>query len=279
MIKLKIDKNLKKDLEQIAEDEFSTPEGVLRRGLIVYMKYLKRIDISNALKCKNSMDKVEKFIKELAEEHNASIDDIVFYCIDAYRDKVLNIGLNQRLKLSGRDEVLICIDDFYRGKMIGLYNKEENPQGKLTELLKLKAEEYKIERMEELELYITNAKIKLKKVEGEYEQLKKDCKAANIEYTKITGEYTALKALSIIKLTAKQRLEHKAKLESKRGEFYDISSKTTILEARLESKKSELLETQQDIGYMISCKEKEEIPSSAFIGKYSPTKEGVINEE
>lgn len=277
MIKLKIDKDLKNDLEKIAEDRFNTPEGILRIGLVLYLQYLNRTDISEELKGENAIDRTEKIIKELAEEYNASIDYIVFCCIDAYRAKVLNMGPKRRLQLSKRNEVLVFIDDIYKGKFICFYS-EKSSLDNLQKTFKLKMEENRIKRMEELELYIINAKNKLNKVEKEYELLKKDYSEANKKYSRISGEHQALSVFSIIKLTAKQRINHKEKIDRKNRELAEMAKLTTELDDELKLKSSQLNEIKSDLEYMINCKNKEDIPSAAFIEKYKPIKEGVVNE-
>ena len=75
---LKIDINLQNDLINIAESEYSTAEGVLIRGLIIYTKYLKKLDLTGFFKGKKGIEEAEKYIIALSKEYNESINEVVY---------------------------------------------------------------------------------------------------------------------------------------------------------------------------------------------------------
>ena len=263
---LKVSKDLKRDLEQIAEQEFSTPEGVLRRGLIIYLMYLKHIDISQTLKGKKGIEEAEQIIINLSEEYNNSIDDIIFACIDAYRCKVIGMSIDDRLSLSNREYIYLFIDDFMRGKILGIY-KEEYKSIELSRAFAIEREKNRIEQEKELELCIEGARNKLKSLESELKIKNADYTKANMKYTEVAATYSVLKATSIIKLTAKQRMDHKDKLENKEAEFQRMSLNVSRLMSEVEKIKKDIDSISCDIGCMNGIKSNEDINIGEF-GKY-----------
>lgn len=263
---LKVSKDLKRDLEQIAEQEFSTPEGVLRRGLIIYLMYLKHTDISQTLKGKKGIEEAEQIIINLSEEYNNSIDDIIFACIDAYRCKVIGMSIDDRLSLSNREYIYLFIDDFMRGKILGIY-KEEYKSIELSRAFAIEREKNRIEQEKELELCIEGARNKLKSLESELKIKNADYTKANMKYTEVAATYSVLKATSIIKLTAKQRMDHKDKLENKEAEFQRMSLNVSRLMSEVEKIKKDIDSISCDIGCMNGIKSNEDINIGEF-GKY-----------
>ena len=263
---LKVSKDLKRDLEQIAEQEFSTPKGVLRRGLIIYLMYLKHIDISQTLKGKKGIEEAEQIIINLSEEYNNSIDDIIFACIDAYRCKVIGMSIDDRLSLSNREYIYLFIDDFMRGKILGIY-KEEYKSIELSRAFAIEREKNRIEQEKELELCIEGARNKLKSLESELKIKNADYTKANMKYTEVAATYSVLKATSIIKLTAKQRMDHKDKLENKEAEFQRMSLNVSRLMSEVEKIKKDIDSISCDIGCMNGIKSNEDINIGEF-GKY-----------
>lgn len=274
---LKISKDLKRDLEQIAEQEFSTPEGVLRRGLIIYLMYLKHIDISQTLKGKKGIEEAEQIIINLSEEYKNSIDDIIFACIDAYRSKVIGMGIDDRLSLSNREYIYIFIDDPYIGKKLGIY-KEEYKSSELSKTLAIAKEKFRMEQEKELEQCIEGARNKLKSLESELKIKNAEYTKANIKYTEVAARYSVLRNTSILKLTAKQRIDHKTKLENKEAEFQRMSLEVARLMSKVEKINQDIELISHDIRSMNRMKENEDIEIGEF-GKYRKFINGVINNE
>ena len=246
---LKISKDLKRNLEEIAEQEFSTPEGVLRRGLIIYLMYLKHIDISQTLKGEKGIEEAEQIIINLSEEYNNLIDDIIFACIDAYRCKVIGMSIDDRLSLSNREY------------------KEEYKSIELSRVLAIEKEKNRIEQEKQLELCIEGARNKLKSLESELKTKNAEYIKANMKYTEVAATYSVLKATSIIKLTAKQRIDHKDKLEKKEAEFQRMSLNVSRLISEVEGIKKDIDSISCDIGCMDGMKSNEDINIGEF-GKY-----------
>lgn len=266
---LKIDKQLLNDLNDIADMEYSTPEGILIRGLIIYVKYAQRIDLTGSFKGKKGIEAAEKYIEELSKISGQDINEIVFGCIDAYRAKVICKTPVKRIELSRRDEIYLFIDDPYRGSLLCLYSKENNTN-KLTEIMELQREKDKIERENTLNLFIENAREKLKLAEKELKQLESAYQKSNSEYTKIANEHQILSMTEILKFTARQRIEHKKNSENKKRELGEIARKTTNLSDDLNKKKYEVIEIKDDISTMNSYFNFDEIPIWKAKGKYSP---------
>lgn len=263
---LKISKDLKRNLEEIAEQEFSTPEGVLRRGLIIYLMYLKHIDISQTLKGEKGIEEAEQIIINLSEEYNNLIDDIIFACIDAYRCKVIGMSIDDRLSLSNREYIYVFIDNPMIGRKLGIY-KEEYKSIELSRVLAIEKEKNRIEQEKQLELCIEGARNKLKSLESELKTKNAEYIKANMKYTEVAATYSVLKATSIIKLTAKQRIDHKDKLEKKEAEFQRMSLNVSRLISEVEGIKKDIDSISCDIGCMDGMKSNEDINIGEF-GKY-----------
>lgn len=269
---LKINKQLLNDLNNIAEMEYSTTEAVLIRGLILYAKYAQGLNLTGYFKGEEGIKGAEKYIEDLAATYCTDTNEIVFACIDAYRAKVIGETIEQRFESSGRDEIYLFVEDPFRGNILCTYSKENNTN-EFRKIMALKREEDKIEREETLKGFIENAKEKLSQAEKELKQLEKDYEKANSDYTKVSNEHRILSVTEIFKFTAEQRMDHKNKLENKKGKLSQIAVKTTMLGQELESKRHEVIEIKNDINTMNSYFNFDEVPIWKAKGKYNSNPE------
>lgn len=268
---LKIDKKLLKDLNNIAEMEYSTPETVLIRGLIIYVKYAHGLNLAGSFKGKERIKNAEKYIENLAETYGTNTNEIVFGCIDAYRAKVMGKTVNERFETSGRNEIYLFIDDPYMGSKLFTHKKEYRANN-LQEIMKLKREQDRIESEEILENFIENARIMLSQSEQELKQMESYYRNTNDKYTKITNEHRLLSVTEVFKLTAQKRISHNYKLENKRRELAELSVIVTKLNKELEYKKDEISNLKRDINEMKTYFDLEEIPVWTLKDEYKPKK-------
>lgn len=263
---LKVSKDLKRDLEQIAEQEFSTPKGVLRKGLKLFTIHLKKIDISSAIRGEKGIEEAEKYIISLASELNTSTDEIVFGCIDAYRSEVLGMPIKDRLRISNRDRVYIFGNDFYEGPELKVYKKEKSINDYLTELV----EENEMKNQDKVRDFITEAKRQVKVLEQEYSNLEKQKQKYINTRAKMVAEVEVLKATEIFKLDYESRAEYKKKIIKKEHEATEINLLLKNLEEDIKELKNKIFRARGDIEEMKNLFGTSPIQVGKLKDKYNP---------
>lgn len=245
----KIDKNLQNDLNNIAESEYSTAEGVLIRGLIIYTKYLKKLDLTGFFKGKKGIEEAEKYIIALSKEYNESINEVVFGCIDAYRAKILGLNLRERLSASGRDDAYMFLDDFFRGPVLSIYNKGYSVN-ELDKVMKKKYDEIKMGYINEIKGYITAEEKKIEENEKILSEIDKELKQAEAQHATLKLQHEKAKVKSRFSLSPEKILESKRKEEALKKEADKAFSDLEMIRANWHHRDSKILESMRKISYL-----------------------------
>lgn len=209
-MKLKIDKEMKRTLDNIAEMEFCPVETIIKRGLKIFIDYQEHKDISEYLRA----NKAEVVIEDYKKELNMTDSELIFAIIEAYRHEILGISLKERIKLNGGEvgtEAYVFENLPIDGKSVYLAKKDKS----FNEYLAEANARIEMEHEETVKKFIKEAERQLKVLEGEYNILEgKQQEYKNIRI-KLVNEVKVLKATELFKFNYKERAEHKRKIEQK----------------------------------------------------------------
>ena len=262
---LKIDKRLRNDLNEIAENEFCPVETIIKRGLKIFIDYYEHKDISEYLKANKADVVIDDYKKELDMTDN----ELIFAIIDSYRHEILGMSIKERLKLN-RDEigaeVYVFKDMLIEGKSVYLGVKEKSINDYLGEL----AEENEMKNQDKVRDFIKEAERQLKVLEQSYSILDKQKQEYVNTKAKLVAEVRVLKATEIFKLDYKARAEHKRKIKEKEHEAVMIGKPLKDIEENMKGLKNKMFYVREDIEEMKSLFETSPLQVGKLKDKYNP---------
>lgn len=264
-MKLKIDKKIQRDLNEIAENEFCPVETIIKRGLKIFIDYYAHKDISEYLKS----NKVDVVIENYKKELDMTDNELIFAIIEAYRYEILGMSVKERLKLNGNEigtETYVFKDMPIEGKSVYLAIKEKS----LNDYLKEFAEENEMQNQDKVRDFIKEAERQLKVLEQSYSILDKQKQEYVNTRAKLVAEVRVLKATEIFKLDHKARAEHIRKISKKEHEAATISKPLEDIKENMKGLKNRMFYVKEDIEEMKGLFETSPIQVGKLKDKYNP---------
>ena len=238
MIKQQIHEKIK----ELAKNEFTTHTGIIKKGLDIFYKYIRK-DIHEFL-LKN---KVEECVDRVAKELDMTEEEVLYLALDTYKAFILNITLAQRL---AKVEVGEYVYNFNSMEVKKVYK-----QVSVHDIL----EQNRLNLIAEQEAIIDNGIAKAQTILASIDKEKAETQAKVIkiegEISKLSTKIALLKAKDILTMKYSERVKNKNEIAKLESESVILMKKLQVAKDELKEIKSKRFFIAEDISDMIKILE------------------------
>lgn len=233
---------IKQQIKELAKDEFTSEEGIIKKGLDIFYKYIGK-DIHEFL-LKNE---VEECVAKVSKHLEMNEEEVLYLALDTYKAFILNITLAQRL---AKVKVGEYVYNFNSMEVKRVYKEVSVHDILEKNRLDLIAEQELI-----IDSAIDKAKTMLESIDKEKDETQAKVNKIEGEISKLSTKIALLKAKDILTMKYSERVKNK-------NEIAKLESESVILMKNLQVAKDELKEIKskrffiaEDISDMIKILE------------------------
>ena len=233
---------INKQLQDLANEEFSTSEHIIKKGLDSFYRYISR-DIHEFL----LENKVEDILIKVESDLDMNEEEVLYLSLESYKFFVLDMSLNARMKNLEIGEYVYQFNSHSYRRVF----KEPTP----AEIMEMNRKALILEQEKMLDNAINKANELLNAKDKEIHGVNTEISRIESELNKINGKLLLLKSKNIIQITPSERAKNKAEIAS-------LESKSVILLKDLQEAKEVLTKMknkrfymQEDISAMIEILE------------------------
>ena len=233
---------INEQIRELAKDEFTTEEGLIKKGLDILYRYIGK-DIHEFL-LKN---KVEECVSKVAKHLDMTEEEVLYLALDTYKAFILNITLPQRL---AKVKVGEYVYNFNSMEVKRVYKEVSVHDILEKNRLDLIAEQEQI-----IDSAIEKAQTILASIDKEKAETQAKVSKIEGEISKLSTKMALLKAKDILTMKSSERVKNK-------NEISKLESESVILMKNLQVAKDELKEIKtkrfyiaEDISDMIKILE------------------------
>ena len=141
------------------------------------------------------------------------------------------------------------LDDFFRGPVLSIYNKEYSVN-ELDKVMKKKYDEIKMGYINEIKGYITAEEKKIEENKKILSEIDKEIKQAEVQHANLKLQHEKAKVKSRFSLSPEKILESKRKEEALKKEVDKAFSDLEMTRASWYHQDSEILKSENKISYL-----------------------------
>lgn len=239
MIKQQINEQIK----ELAKNEFTTEEGIIKKGLDTFYKYIGMKDMHEFL----LENKVEECVDKVAKELDMNEEEVLYLALDTYKAFILNITLSQRL---AKVKVGEYVYNFNSMEVKKVYK-----QVSVHDIL----EQNRLNLIQEQESIIDNAIDKaqtiLASIDKEKAEYTTNVNKITNEISKLSTKITLLKAKDIVTMKHSERVKNKNDIAKLEAESIILMKNLQVAKEELKEIKSKRFYIAEDISDMIEILE------------------------
>lgn len=229
-------------IKELAKNEFTTEEGLIKKGLDIFYRYIGK-DIHEFL-LKN---KVEECVSKVAKHLNINEEGVLYLALDTYNALILNITLAQRLK---NIKVGEYVYDFNSMEVKRVYKEVSIHDILEKNRLDLIAEQESI-----IDSAIAKAQTILASIDKEKAEAQGKVSKIEGEISKLSTKITFLKAKDILTMKPSERAKTKNEISKLEADSVILVKDLQVAQDQLKEIKSKRFYIVEDISDMIKILE------------------------
>lgn len=233
---------IKQQIKELAKDEFTSEEGIIKKGLDIFYKYIGK-DIHEFL-LKNE---VEECVAKVSKHLDMTEEEVLYLALDTYKAFILNITLAQRL---AKVKVGEYVYNFNSMEVKRVYKEVS-----VHDIL----EKNRLDLIAEQEAIIDNgiAKAQTMLASIDKEKAETQAKVSKIkgEISKLSTKISLLKAKDILTMKYSERVKNKNEIAKLESESVILMKNLRVAKDELKEIKSKRFFIAEDISDMIKILE------------------------
>lgn len=238
MIKQQINEQIK----ELAKNEFTTEEGIIKKGLDIFYKYVSK-DIHEFL----LENKVEECVDRVAKDLDMTEEEVLYLALDTYKAFILNITLAQRLR------------NIKVGEYVYNFNSMEVKRVYKEVSVHDILEQNRISLIQEqesiIDMAIDKAQTILASIDKEKAETQAKVSKIEGEISKINSKILLLKSKDILTITPSQRANNRREITQLEAESVILMKNLQVAKEELKEIKSKRFFIAEDISEMIEILE------------------------
>ena len=229
-------------IKELAKDEFTTEEGLIKKGIDIFYKYIGKNIHQFLLK-----NEVEECVSRVAKHLDMNEEGVLYLALDTYNALILNITLAQRLKNIRVGEYVY---DFNSMEVKRVYKEVS-----IHDIL----EKNRLDLIAEQEAIIDSAIAKAQTILASIDKEKAEAqgKVSKIEgeISKLSTKITFLKAKDILTMKPSERAKTKNEISKLEADGVILMKDLQVAKEELTQIKSKRFYIAEDITDMIKILE------------------------
>lgn len=233
---------IKQQIKELAKDEFTSEEGIIKKGLDIFYKYIGK-DIHEFL-LKNE---VEECVAKVSKHLDMTEEEVLYLALDTYKAFILNITLAQRL---AKVKVGEYVYNFNSMEVKRVYKEVSVHDVLEKNRLDLIAEQELI-----IDSAIDKAKTMLESIDKEKAETQAKVSKIEGEISKLSTKISLLKAKDILTMKYSERVKNKNEIAKLESESVILMKNLRVAKDELKEIKSKRFFIAEDISDMIKILE------------------------
>ena len=233
---------INEQIQELAKEEFTTEEGLIKKGLDIFYRYIGK-DIHEFL----LENKVEECVERVTKELDMTEEEVLYLALDTYKAFILNITLAQRL---AKVKVGEYVYNFNNMEIRRVYK-----QVSVHDIL----EQNRLNLIAEQELIIDSAIAKaqtmLESIDKEKAEIQAKVSKIEGEISKLSTKIALLKAKDILTMKYSERVKNKNEIAKLESESVILMKNLQVAKDELKEIKSKRFYIAEDISDMIKILE------------------------
>lgn len=229
-------------IKELAKNEFTTEEGIIKKGLDIFYRYIGKNIHEFLLK-----NKVEECVAKVSKHLDMNEEGVLYLALDTYNALILNITLAQRIK------------DIRVGEYVYNFNSMEVKRVYKEVSIHDILEKNRLDLIAEQELIIDSAIAKAQTILASIDKDKAEAqgKVSKIEdqISKLSTKIALLKAKDILIMKPSERAKTKNEISKLEADSVILMKNLQVAKEELKEIKSKRFYIAEDISDMIEILE------------------------